>query len=87
MSTLSQFVGGSIKSIQRGVINIAGATGTVSTDITISAVDMAKSEVRLTGTAYNGTASLSLTGPTTLNVTRSTNSVAVAFGWEVTEWR
>jgi hypothetical protein len=87
MSTLSQFVGGSIKSIQRGVINIAGPTSTLSNDITISAVNMAKSELRLTGTASSGAASLSLTGPTTLNVTRSTVSVAVAFGWEVTEWR
>ncbi len=47
MTFLTQFGGGSIKSIQRGYNN-AGAANT-SINITISAVDITKTELRLLG--------------------------------------
>ncbi len=92
MSNLSQFSTGAIKSIQRGTtaITASNLTGTS----TITAVDMAKSELRVLGWSADSddvrvSPRLSLTNTTTLTATRgghgqgSTTTVS----WELTEWR
>jgi hypothetical protein len=53
MSVLSQFGGGAIKSIQRGV-NSIGFVGALA-DITVSAVDVSKSKLTLLGHCPAGT--------------------------------
>lgn len=91
MSTLSQFGGGGIKSIQRGVISITGAA---SATATVTSVNTAKTELRFLGTSYgSGTMSpdqalayLSLTNSTTITATRSgTSATAVNVAWELVE--
>ena len=72
MSTLSQFGGGAIKSIQRG-------TSSANT-VTISAVNTAKTELRLLGFG-NAFQMIELTNSTT--ITRSQG--AGAWSWELTE--
>ena len=100
MSNFSQFSSGGIKSIQRGKISIAPtqATGTA----TITAVNPAKSELRLLGVAglttttgdYTGN-SLSqgmvvLTNSTTVTATLGRYQAAgygnAEVSWELTEW-
>lgn len=49
MSTLSQFLGGGIKSIQRGTITVALSAGAGSATATISSVTTSKSVVELLG--------------------------------------
>lgn len=85
MSTLSQFVGGGIRSTQRGLIVIPGTDLTATA--TISAVDVSKSQLRLLGTASNGVADIALTNSTTITATRNGSSVANRLSWELTEWR
>jgi hypothetical protein len=88
MSTLSQFGGGSIKSIQRGVINTGNTT---SATATISAVNPAKSILSTTGSNTNPAANiwsyLSLTNSTTITATVSTSSAnASAIAWQLVEY-
>lgn len=94
MSTLSQFFGGGIKSIQRGSTTTTGSSDTV----TISSVDTTKSVVIATdrsGQSLNGSAGLSpsasgvLTDATTLTVHRGyvVNSVVnPTLDWQVIEF-
>jgi hypothetical protein len=88
MSTLSQFGGGSIKSIQRGVIN---TTSTATATATISAVNPAKSILSTTGSNTNPGGNiwsyLSLTNSTTITATVSTSSSnASAIAWQLVEY-
>ena len=89
--TINQSGGGmQIKSIQRGVITIAG--GTVSATATITAVNPAKSELRYLGNIFGGTilagfAYLALTNATTITATRGGAPVdGTDVSWELTEW-
>lgn len=84
---LAAINGKGIKSIQRGVINMNGATATV----TITAVDMSKAELRLTGYRVATLAMLPtvvLTASNTITATRGDTGVANSFvAWELTEWK
>ena len=51
MSNLSEFIGGGIKSVQTGTT----ATGITATNVTINAVDTAKSFICVNGTSTNST--------------------------------
>ena len=78
MSNLTDFVGGGIKSIQRGQ-----ASGAAS--ITISAVDTAKSFVSSSNYEFSGKGSaVFLTNSTTLTITATSGSPITA--WEVIEY-
>jgi hypothetical protein len=56
MSTLSQFAGGGIKSIQRGIINHSSVS---STSVTVNAVDTSKSTLNYLGhTGYYSASSV-----------------------------
>ena len=92
--TQRALIGAGIKSIQRGVITIAGSTG--SNTATITAVTTAKSELRLLGstTATSGGISpnndfvkLVLTNTTTVTASRQNAAApsAIDVSWEVTE--
>lgn len=94
MSNLSQFVGGGVKSVQRGVITIAGSTG--SNTATITAVTTAKSELRLLGSTTatsgginpnNDFVKLVLTNTTTVTASRQNPAApgAIDVSWEITE--
>lgn len=88
-----------IKSIQRGVINIfsgAGA-GTATGTATITAVNPAKTELRLlgyngyrtdTGGLWNEPASVRLASATSVLAQRSTSSnvISTSVSWELTEY-
>ena len=97
MSTLSQFFGGGIKSIQRGTITIP--TTTNSATATISSVTTSKSELRLLGGRVDTAATtaalaqslpeIQLTNATTITATRGAPTGAVpvvVVSWELTEW-
>lgn len=97
MSTTSQFFSGgtSIKSIQRGVINIP--TSTASATATISSVTTSKSELRFLGQRIDTAASVAalaqsfpiieLTNSTTITATRGAAPIPVTnVSWELTEW-
>lgn len=98
MSTTSQFFSGgtTIKSIQRGVINIPTTTG--SATATISSVTTSKSELRFLGQRMDTAATIQalaqsfptieLTNATTITATRGNASAApvVNVAWELTEW-
>lgn len=92
MSNFSQFTGGGgIKSIQRGVMTFPStAAGTATA--TITAVNTAKSELRLLGVSSNGgTAAdqvlrISLTNSTTITATKEGASSQPSLSWELTEW-
>lgn len=82
---------GAIKSIQRGVITISGATGATAT---VTAVDTTKAQLRQLGssiTAGSGSdardyASLVLTNSTTITATRANaGTTATAVSWELVE--
>jgi len=85
MSDLTQFLPGSIKSIQRGTITIANSS--TSNTATITAVVTAKSIISLLGTsstetsAANLLARVELTNTTTVTATRggTTGSVTVRY--------
>lgn len=83
MSNLSQFVGGGIKSIQRGVKTAVNNTATV----TITAVDTAKTELRLLGVKGTGSPThITLTDSTTITFTNSSGGALNAdVSWELTE--
>ena len=100
MSTLSSIYGGGIKSIQRGSTLITA--GTLTTNVTISAVDLSKTFV--SSSCQNGTAGPTssnrgdfaaggtLTSTTNLRVTRgglygsTASSTPGSFEWEVVEY-
>lgn len=96
MSTFSQFAGGgggaTIKAIQRGVISIS--TGDTSATATITAVDMAKTELRfLGGSGFDASVTIAavprvvLTNTTTVTATLNTNAGAILnVSWELTEY-
>lgn len=93
--TQKALLGAGIKSIQRGVITIAGSTG--SNTATITAVITAKSELRLLGstTATSGGISpnydfvkIVLTNTTTVTASRQSAAApsAIDVSWELTEF-
>jgi len=89
MSTSSQFTGGAIKGIQRGVIAISsGGTGTA----TITSVDTTKTELRFLGVTYDSTslsesmARIALTNATTITATRGAGGNNSSISWELTEF-
>lgn len=80
-------VGAGIKSVQRGTLTTGAAFGI--TDVTISAVNVNRAEVRLLGGSSNNGSTplqgrLSLLNSTTLRMT--TSNVLETYSWEVTEW-
>lgn len=86
-----------IKSIQRGVINIFNGTGTATGSATITAVNPAKTELRLlgyhgyrtdTGGLWNEPASVRLASATSVLAQRFTNSdvISTSVSWELTEY-
>lgn len=97
MSTLTQFFGGGIKSIQRGEIQIAN--GATSATATISAVDTAKTIVNFCGSKSGYylvtspsyitlTASIALTSSTQLTATTRLSSTTAnpSVSYEVIEY-
>lgn len=84
---LNAINGKGIKSIQRGVIALSGPTATVN----ITAVDMTKSELRVTGqrpVGFDSFATVVLTANNTITATRSLSTAAASYvAWEVTEWK
>ena len=80
-----------LNSIQRGTVAIA--SGASSATVTISTVDVAKTELRfLGGSGVSGTTTLEvprieLTDSTTITVTiPSTAASTLTISWELTEW-
>lgn len=80
-----------LNSIQRGTVAIA--SGASSATVTISAVDVAKTELRfLGGSGTSGTTTLrvpriELTDSTTITVTiLSSAASTLTISWELTEW-
>ena len=84
---LAAINGKGIKSIQRGVIQMNNITATVN----ITAVDMSKAELRLTGYRVNSLAMLAtvaLTASNTITATRGETGAAASYvAWELTEWK
>ncbi len=86
---ISQFFGG-IKSIQRGVISIAGAAS--SNTATITSVDTAKAVISClgsTGTDASTNSSsgyVALTNATTVTATRGGSSGTGSVSWQVVEY-
>lgn len=79
-----------IKSIQRGVAAVP--YNTTGGNITITAVNPAKSELRLLGWSGGGVDAasgvhLSLLNATTLSVSRTGSNGSANFSWEITEWK
>ena len=72
MSTLSQFSGGGIKSIQRGVINVAST----STTATITAVNTAKTILNFCGCSAGRNTSYVLSDMARIELTNSTQITA-----------
>ena len=86
-----------IKSIQRGVINIFSGAGTATGTTTITAVNPAKTELRLlgyngyrtdTGELWNEPASVRLASATSVLAQRSTSYdvISTSVSWELTEY-
>lgn len=89
MSNLSQFAGGSIKSIQRGVISLASGGSTSGTATLSPSVDTTKTELRVLGcssdTTLDGFARAVLTNSTTVTATRPATTSNTVLSWEITE--
>ena len=91
MSMLSQFAGGSIKSIQRGVITMSSGS---SATATVSSVDTAKSILHFLGNTTSSSggseglhARLTLTNATTITATRGLSvSDTTAVSWQLVEY-
>lgn len=86
----SAAAGGSIKSVQRGVIALSGSSA--SATAAIAAVNTSKAELRLLGSTYSGTAggemmvSVALTNSTTVTANRVVGAAFNAnVSWELTE--
>ena len=83
-----------IKSIQRGLITMASAD--LQTSTTITAINMAKAEIRFCGLDTSGAAAgasfdqvharLWLQNSTTLWAVRTTSGTVQDVQWEITEW-
>lgn len=75
--------------VQRGVASFNATSFTV----TISAVNPARSELRLLGFNYGGTAiseffpRVDLTNATTLTFSKFNSSFTTTVSWELTEWK
>jgi hypothetical protein len=84
---LNAINGKGIKSIQRGVVALTASTATVN----ITAVDMAKTELRVTGQrpqGFDSFATVVLTATNTITVTRTLATTATSYvAWELTEWK
>ena len=88
MSTLSQFSGGGVKSVQRGTISISSATSATQT---ITAVDPLKTMINHLGETMSQDstlylARLSLTNSTTVTATRTTTTSSTTVSYEVIEF-
>lgn len=87
---LAAINGKGIKSIQRGVIAMGGALTTTAT-ATITAVDMSKTELRVTGFrlgTIDAFPTVMLTNSNTITATRGNNTSAASYvAWELTEWK
>ena len=88
MSSFSQFGGGSIQSIQRGVIN---TTGVASATATISAVNTSKSILSVLGFTASSSSpcfsTIALTNSTTITATTTgANANASSIGWQLVEY-
>ena len=91
MSNFSDFFGGGgIKSIQRGMSTLSLFVNSLA--VTISAVDPAKTELRLLGYTTDPNdpnvrpSRIELTNATTITVTRATNGAGpTTVSWELTE--
>lgn len=88
MSNLLQFTAGGIKSTQRGEISISA--GAPMQTATISAVTLAKSELRLLGSTNSAGeagsfARIQLTNTTTITATRGNTGGETIASWELTE--
>lgn len=82
MSTLGQFLGSGIKSIQRGSTLVS--TGGTPVPVTVTSVVTAKSELRWLGASGGGGSSgVVLANATTVTVHASTNAMTVY--WELVE--
>lgn len=89
MSTLSQFAGGRIKSIQRssGILN-----NNISSTVTINAVDTTKTIINVTGAGCtDATRSgdfplMVLTNSTTVSISRSIGNASGPYSFEVVEF-
>lgn len=93
MSTLGQFAGGGIKSIQRGTISVLCTAGTNSATATITSIDTSKSEVSLLGASgatsgsYAGFIRVELTNATTVTAyyVGAGVSGSISIGYQVVE--
>ena len=91
MSTLTQFTGSGIKSIQRGTITLSS---TLTATATISSVNVNKSMLNFLGcvdgttsTTNSGFARIELTNATTITATRNTSTFgASVVAYEVIEF-
>lgn len=71
MSTLSQFMGGGVKSIQKKQVNVGynGTTFIYDTDVAIDAVNVSKTVINVTSTAmYSTSSTILLTSPTNVHI-------------------
>ena len=91
MSTLSQFTGGGIKSIQRGTISITNPNFFATA--TITSVNVNKTMINFLGlsensssTANNYLARIELTNATTITAIRISSSGTTALSYEVIEF-
>ena len=88
-TTVSQFVKGQIKSIQRGTYVLPN--GVTSGVATISAVTPSKCELRLlgfktTGADIGSVPLIYLSGATSITVERVATSAVTTVSWELTEY-
>lgn len=86
--TLSSIIGGTIKTVQRGTASMT--TTTLTDDVTITAVDLAKSFLvfswRQTSTTVQMISGV-LDSTTNINFSRATNtSMTITIEWEVIEY-
>lgn len=91
MSVLTQFVGGGIKSIQRGVTGSVVVSGTET--ITINSVDTSKSVLinlgvttTNTGTFYTAQGYFELTNSTTITFYNGGGSNSCKGAWQIVEY-
>ena len=84
-----QVTGRAIKSVQRGVIILSGASGTA----TITAVNTAKTELRYLGMTTNSASDMTislmrlvLTNSTTITATCNSSGGSPQVSWELTEY-
>ena len=91
MSTLSQFGGGGIKSVQRGTISVNCGSGSATNTATISTVDTAKSILSHLGMTtatsnVNGQSHVALTNATTVTASASGEGATYVIAYQVVEY-